>query len=59
MRFVDVSADGDLNFPCVEKCKGCKSSWIHLGSRRAATQEHFILTTGWVSHVRIPPYMLS
>ena len=31
-----MSANGDLNFPCVEKCEGCKSSWFHLGSRGGA-----------------------
>ena len=33
---VDVSSDGDLNFPRVEKCKWCKSSRLHLGSAGTA-----------------------
>ena len=33
---VDVSSDGDLNFPRVEKCKWCKSSPLHLGSAGTA-----------------------
>ena len=36
---VDVSSDGDLNFPWVEKCKWCKSSRLHLGSAGTAGDE--------------------
>ena len=59
---VDVSSDGDLNFPRVEKCKWCKSSWLHLGSAGMAgdsgrqiqsVDEHHLGSINHLQHVPI------